>query len=284
MKTPIAFLIALFAFSTAPAFAQEDTAPVSEPAAVQVMFLGAYHFANPGLDVNNIETDNVLVAKRQTELEALGEALATFKPTVVAVEVVGEPPYIDTGYDAFTPEKLGQDPSEHIQIGYRVAYLSGLDKVHAINEQPSGDEPDYFPFDTVAEFAARTGREDAFAELTDMSALVEEFESHQETWTIPALLRLHNTDWVPDEFYWNIIGFGEGEDQPGAELAAYWFMRNAKIFNKLQQVSTPGDRVLVVYGSGHKAWLDELVDKTPGYELVSPLPYLDTAESALSGD
>lgn len=248
---------------------------------VQVMVLGVYHFANPGQDLNNVETDNVLTDKRQAELAALGRALEAFEPTIVAVESTPPPPYVDDGYAGFTPAMLASEANETVQIGYRVAHLAGLETVHGIDEQPSEGEPDYFPYGTVAAFAEREGREEDLAALSDMSELIGQFEAYQETRSIPALLKLHNTGFMPDAFYWDIIGFGEGEDQPGAELAAYWFMRNAKIFNKLQQVTQPGDRVLVVYGSGHKAWLDELVSKTSGYELIDPVPYLDRAIDAL---
>lgn len=271
--------VAIGVAACAQTLATDDPASVPEP--VKVMVLGVYHFDNPGLDVNNIETDNVLSDKRQAELAVLGDALASFEPTVVAIEVVADPPYVAADFEDFTPADLLSKASEDVQIGFRVAHLAGLETVNAINEQPQGDEPDYFPFDRVAAFAERSGRADAFSALSDMSDMVSQFETYQETWSIPALLKLHNSDWVPDEFYWEIIGYGEGEDQPGAELAAYWFMRNAKIFNKLQQVTEPGDRVLVVYGSGHKAWLDELVDRTPGYELVDALPYLDMAVDAI---
>ena len=248
---------------------------------VQVMVLGVYHFSNPGQDLNNVETDNVLTDARQAELSALGRALAAFEPTVVAVESTPPPPYVDSGYAGFTEAMLASESNETVQIGYRVAQLAGLETVHGIDEQPSGDEPDYFPYGAVAAFAEREGRSEDLAALSDMSGLIRQFETYQETRSIPALLKLHNTGFMPDEFYWDIIGFGEGEEQPGAELAAYWFMRNAKIFNKLQQVTQPGDRVLVVYGSGHKAWLDELVSKTSGYKLVDPVPYLDRAMDAL---
>ncbi|MEM8713709.1 MAG: DUF5694 domain-containing protein, partial [Planctomycetota bacterium] len=71
--------------------------------------------------------------------------------------------------------------------------------------------------------------------------------------------------------------FDEGEAQPAAELQAYWFMRNAKIFSKLDDVVEPGDRVLVVFGAGHKFWLEHLVRRTPGYRLTKPDEYLRRA-------
>lgn len=62
-----------------------------------------------------------------------------------------------------------------------------------------------------------------------------------------------------------------------AELIAYYYMRNAKIFSKLIDVTEPGDRVVVVYGAGHKHWLEHFIRNMPGFELVDPIPYLQRA-------
>lgn len=246
----------------------EETEPV------RVLILGTYHFANPGRDLNNMEADNVLSGKRQAELEALASSLAAFRPTAIAVEREAEPPYDDPGFAAFDDAMLAEKANETVQIGYRLAAVAGVSRVYAIDEQPAGGEPDYFPYGEVMEFAESTGRAADLAAISDYSAVMGDFEAMQETASIPQLLAFMNGDRFSDSFYWSIIEFGEGEDQPGAELAAYWFMRNAKIFNKLTQIAEPGDRVVVIYGAGHNAWLRELVEKTPGYELEPVLPYL----------
>lgn len=49
--------------------AQDDSAPI------EVMIFGTYHFANPDLDVANIEADDVRVPRRQAEIAALVESL-----------------------------------------------------------------------------------------------------------------------------------------------------------------------------------------------------------------
>ena len=53
------------------------------------------------------------------------------------------------------------------------------------------------------------------------------------------------------DLYYSMLKIGDGEDQPGADLNAMWYLRNAKIFAKLVNVGRPGDRVLVVYGAEH---------------------------------
>jgi hypothetical protein len=71
-----------------------------------------------------------------------------------------------------------------------------------------------------------------------------------------------------------MIGFGSGDNQAGAELNARWYARNAQIFARLVQVARPGDRIVVVYGSGHAYWLRHFVETTPGFELVEPTAWL----------
>lgn len=61
--------LVLWAVGTTAAFAQEGPAervPICEGA--EVLVLGVYHMANPGRDVANLEADDVLSTRRQTEI------------------------------------------------------------------------------------------------------------------------------------------------------------------------------------------------------------------------
>ena len=272
--------LGLLCGSVGTANAQGEMAAEAPPEPIRVMVLGAYHFGNPGLDINNIDADDVATPPRQAELEALSDALLEFRPTVVAHEGRSEAPYLDGDFAEFTPEDFRTDRNEIVQIAYRIAHDAGIERVYAIDEQPSEGEPDYFPYGYVKTFAERTGAEDDLQTVSDMSAFLAAFESAQSTETIPELLLRMNGDAFTDSFYWEMLKFGQGEDQPGPELAAYWFMRNAKIFNKLHQSVEPGDHVLVVYGAGHNHWLRDMVEKTPGYELEPVAPYLRRAAEA----
>ncbi len=67
---------------------------------------------------------------------------------------------------------------------------------------------------------------------------------------------------------------GERATQPGADLNGGWYLRNAKIFAKLTQVTKPGDKVVVLFGAGHSYWLRHFVQNTPGFSLVEPADLL----------
>lgn len=285
MRTALLLLhfILLAACQTLPAKPLEA---VKDPEAVQILVLGTYHFGNPGADLNNAESADVRTTDRQAELEALTDALAKFDPNVVAIEANGTPPYIDASYSDFRAapdEALRADPSETVQIGYRLAHKMGIKRVFAVDEQPSDGEPDYFPYSAVSELAEANGTSEELGKTSDASTLINAFETAQETRTIPELLMMWNGgNEALESFYWDVITFGDGETQPGAELAGYWFMRNTKIFNKITQVTEPGDRVVVIFGAGHAYWLSEIADKMNGYELEPVLPYLEQAQTALS--
>lgn len=246
-----------------------------------IMILGTYHFGNPGLDLNNMEADDVLSERRQVELEVLSETLAMYNPTVIVIEGTASPPYDDPSWKTYKDLDLKKHRSEVVQIGYRLASHLGLNMVYAVDEQPMSNEPDYFPYNKVATLAKKQGRMKELERISNSSVFLQKMEKMQAKSSIPELLAWVNGDQFPDDLYWNIIRFGEGEVQPGAELAGLWFMRNAKIFNKIDQVSRLGDRILVIFGAGHGHWLREIAKKSDGYMLVPVLPYLHTAADHL---
>lgn len=251
---------------------------LAEPAPVQVMVLGTWHMDNPGQDLHNVAADDVLTARRQDELARAIGALAAFRPTVVAVErVTTAPAYEDARYPSFTAEQLGIDRDERVQVGYRLAHVAGLEKVYGIDEQPTNGEPDYFPFEKLQASVSARGQEAALGELMAYAGrMVQGFEQRQASRTMAELLLDANDprSLADPSMYYAMLALDEGEDQPASELLGYWYMRNAKIFAKLRDVVRPGDRVVVVFGAGHKHWLEQLVRNTPGFELVEVASYL----------
>jgi hypothetical protein len=245
---------------------------------VQVMVLGTYHMDNPGQDLVNVRAADVLTSQRQAELAAVAEALAKFRPTVVAVErVTTAPGYVDEKYARFKDADLAAQRDERVQIGYRVARAAGLGTVHGIDEQPSAGEPDYFPFDKVQASVHARGQGAALASLLEQAGrMVAAFGATQEKSTVAELLRAANDGHglADPSFYYSLLGLDAGEDQPGAELLGYWYMRNAKIVAKLCDVVRPGDRVLVLFGAGHKHWIEQIARGTPGMQVVDAAQYL----------
>lgn len=275
----------MFAMACAPAAAQT---PVDEPPSIEVMVVGTYHFGNPGQDLYNVAADDVTSPLRQAELERISAALAEFAPTKIMVERQAQTAdLIDPGYRDFSPSKLAGERNERVQIGYRLAHRLGLDRVYAIDEQPSPGEPDYFPFGRLSAFAKENGLEARLGLLMAAGAeVVRRTKEIQARGSIADMLMFHNDPGSATagiDPYYGLLAIGGVDEQPGADLNAMWYLRNAKIFAKLMKAARPGDRVLVVYGSGHGYWLRHFADHTPGYRNVDPMPYLKRAAAPTLG-
>lgn len=252
----------------------------AEPEPIRVMIVGAIHFGNPGQDLNNMRTDSVTTPAKQAELAAVADALAAFQPTMVAVERVSDD-LIDPVFPTLGAADLLTNADERVQLGYRLAWRAGLDRVYAIDEQPSEGERDYFPFGAVQTWAQANGRMGEIGQANArVGGWIAELEGHQRTESMGRLLVRINDPQQPLNLtghglmYYGMLRMGDVADQPGAELNAAWYERNAKIFAKLLRVAQPGDRVVVVYGLGHAYWLRHFVQTMPGFELVEPNDYL----------
>lgn len=272
-------LIAILAALATPAVALARTPPQAEP--IRVMLVGTFHFDNPGQDLNNVHVDPVTTPGKQAELAAVAEGLRRFHPTAIAVERIASDAttLLDQRYPEFTPAVLLAKGDERVQIAYRLANLERLDRVYGIDEQPGEGERDYFPFDKVMAWITAHHREADWAALNaPVAAYTADLSARQRTETLGALLADNNRRDHPIhgnmDLYYGLLRFGDAVDQPGAELNAGWYERNAKIFAKLMTVAHPGDRIVVVYGAGHAYWLRHFIENTPGFELVDPVPYL----------
>lgn len=279
----VASALAVACFAPAAASAQSAQATTA-PEPIQVMIVGSSHFDNPGLDLNNVVVDPVTTPAKQSELAAVAEGLRRFHPTAVALERVAEDKttLLDQVYPSFQPSMLLTNADERYQIAYRLANLEGLSRVYAIDERPEEGGRDYFPFDKVQAWFTARHREAEFETLNaPAAAYAADLSERQKHETLGQLLA---EDSSPDHpiggnmaLYYGLLKFGDGAEQPGAELNAAWYERNAKIFTKLMTVARPGDRIVVVFGAGHAYWLRHFVQNTPGFQLVEAVPYLDSA-------
>ena len=63
--------------------------------------------------------------------------------------------------------------------------------------------------------------------------------------------------------------FKNGNYDGGDALATYWYDRNLRIFRNIQRVATsPKDRVLVLFGAGHVAILDQLFKSSADFNYI----------------
>ncbi len=120
----------------------------------RLLILGVFHMANPGRDMFNLQVDDVLAPKRQKELSELAELLKKFQPTKIAFESPAGSEKIRKQYEEYLAGNYPLTRSESDQIGFRLGKELGHKQVYGIDIQ--GD----FPFDPIAQFAKKNGKEE----------------------------------------------------------------------------------------------------------------------------
>ncbi|MFZ0561574.1 MAG: DUF5694 domain-containing protein [Terriglobales bacterium] len=220
----------------------------------EILVLGTYHMANPGHDIYNMQADDVLSPKRQQEITELIEMLKKFRPTKIAIETDFGSKRVEQEYSDYLAGKYTLSRNETNQIGYRLAKELGHRAVYPVDEE--GD----FPWQRVVNYAKANGRNDKLDAISaGWGTMVKEQGEFLQSHTVLETLEYMNSDARAARdmaSYLAIVPFGDPDDYAGPDLLAAWYQRNIRIYNNIVKlIDSPNDRILVIYGAGHLAWL-----------------------------
>jgi hypothetical protein len=270
MLTCLAAILAA-AMLTASASGQDGDAPAPAPADTQVMVLGTIHFDGGGGDYVNPEVDDFLSAPRQAEIAGILDRLEAFQPDRIIVELEPEHEgWINERYRAWRAGEAELTVNERDQIGLRLAARLGHDQVWAVDYQ---NGMDFEAMLGAAQAAGQTRLLDAFQQTIGE---VETFFARNADGSVRDRLIDANSPEAMDfhRMYLWLAQAGTVDDPVGAHQMTAWWGRNMVIFARIAQIAQPGERILVVYGAGHKYLLDQYFDEAPGFAVIDPLDYL----------
>jgi len=247
------------------------------PGEIEVMLLGTYHFANPGADAVKMDVVDVLEPSRQAELEDLVARVARWEPDQIAVEWTLS--FTDTTRARFGRYVAGTLPpsrNEVVQIGFRLAKRLGHATVWPIDYQMG------FGNDSIGALYARRPelKRAADSVLARLQARADSAAPVQQRQSILEHLREANSDDAlhggnSEGMFGALLPAGEGDNYGGPQVLAKWYERNVRMVHNLFRSLRPGTRrVLLLVGSGHVPPIRNVLDESPQFCPVSPLPYL----------
>ncbi len=256
MKRFLSIAILVFALSSIQA--QQKT---------KVMVLGTYHMGNPGLDAFNMQADDVMVPKRQKEIEDFVALLASYKPTKICLEFgLERQQKLDELYSAYSTGKAELRKNETDQIGLRLAKRLGHRNVYAIDVSAP------FDMDTVVKVAQKYQFTAFLNMLEKMPSFMEDENKKLHESTITQFFQYINSDsynLMSHGFYLDMAVIGKDNNYAGADLVSDWYKRNLRIYRNLMALNLkPEDRVLIIYGAGHSKILQNLVEDSSTLQLV----------------
>lgn len=266
MPIPRAAAALALVFTATPAVAQSPAVPRA-----QVMVLGTYHMDNPGRDYANPTVDDVLAPRRQAEIEAVVRALAEFRPTRIAIEATpGRDSLHNARYHAYRAGSYRLGRNEIDQIGYRLAAMLGHERVYPVDYALDMD------VGGTMQWAARNGQAALAQRMgSTIQAIVAEMNARMVE-SVGGILADANSARADSlhGLYLVMATVGRDSVYRGADEVANWYARNLHIYANIARVAQPGERVLVIMGSGHRPLLRQFVAESPDLELVPAERYL----------
>ncbi len=251
---------------------------VCAPGEVQVMLLGTYHFQGSPSDAVSGAPQDVRTPVRQAELDDLVGRLARWSPEQVMVEWPYDFADSTTARYRRYVETSGTTTSQNevVQVGFRLARRLGHATVYPIDHQlPLGNDS----------LAVLLARKPAFQRRADsvLAALrVTAADDERASAALPIVERLRRANEEPalhagnsGAMFGSFLVTGEGTNRGGPQLLARWYERNFYMAHNLTRVLRPGTRrVIALVGSGHVPPLRNILDESPEFCPVSPLPFL----------
>ena len=130
-----------------------------------------------------------------------------------------------------------------------------------------------FPFDSLMKSAAEAKQ---FTLLDDIKKSIDSvqyyFNESLKKYTIREMLLDQNSPTMVDMqtgWYFNLLVAGKEGNHVGSYLTSEWWRRNMVIYeNMLKRMTGKEERVLVIFGSGHTALLQEMMRFNKNFELI----------------
>lgn len=233
--------------------------PIQKP---HIMILGTYHMGNPGLDIANVKSDDVLVPKRQAEIAEVVQVLKKFRPTKVVIEAPLNDTKAQQQYQDYRTGKFELRRNEIDQFGFRLAKEMGHTKIYPV------DVKGEFPFENVMALGAKMGKQAELDKaMQTMQSEVAKIDHSIQTGTVIDTLRMLNAKSTVEEsqgLYMKLSQFATSDNYAGPDLLAEWYKRNIRISANINSlIESPNERILVIYGAGHLYWLQRNVLDSP---------------------
>ncbi|MEM9649679.1 MAG: DUF5694 domain-containing protein [Bacteroidota bacterium] len=255
-----------------PTKANQETVPTDDK--VQVLNFATFHMGASS-DANTVEFDEEN-QKNQQDAKAIAELFSAFKPTVICVEV---PPSkndeLNENYRVYlkTPKKAstyyGEVGLVAFEVGRRnnIARLHGIDHKMEYNYNINSELTNLLDSITYNKFQA-----DPLASVQDINPLEEEIP------LVEKLKRINHPRFLDFLITANadvLTHVGTENGFEGADEAAKYYQRNPRIYANLNRIPLDSsDRVFILSGGSHTAFLNGFLKRSLKYEVVDTFEYL----------
>ncbi len=254
------------------------TDPHNRPGAFPLMVLGSYHMEGSTQDAVNLPVGDVRTPAKQRELADLLDRIAAFRPTKILIESPFHRSRALENYAKYLKGEYLLTANEIDQVAFALARRLGHTTVYPVDypmwmdgrvpqeigtpkpkPKPQGEAKAPAPA-PVPEHLQRL--EDLIAKGTVLDTFrhlnSEAYMRADHDWYV----RMLHPDPESTDLY------------EGANLLTNWQKRNLRILANVYRVAEPGDRLLLLIGSGHLTLLRQWAEAAQDLALMDTAAYL----------
>lgn len=255
----IILLLALIAFNITSAQTKKK----------QILLVGTFHYANPGLDVAQLNNFNIMSEKSQKELEIMSNKIKKFGPDKIFVEwEFSKQADLDKFYNKNTDSLFKTNKSEITQLALRIAKKLNHKKLYGMNLYTS------FPYDSLMMAMEKANQKDLMEKnkLTTKNFEKQHNEKIRKS-SLQEMMLYYNTKQSENEniqWYLEVANrAGNTDDFTGPSLVSNWYKRNLYMYSLIQKLTESTDnKIMILVGAGHAALIREFITHDPEFELV----------------
>ncbi len=240
----------------------------------KIFLVGTFHFEYYNADAYKVDKSkqiDILSEQKQNEIKQLVEYISVFKPTKICIEAPERWKTMEK-YRLYKTGKNQLAKDEVQQIVFRLIDKFKLDTVYSVDARTIAEElPETKDstiikpyFDSIFDnynFKANENYTNWLKYDTELSLKISLLDYFKNINSTKSLLRTYGAYLVGD--------FKNGKYNGADALATYWYDRNLRIFRNIQAITTSSkDRILVLFGVGHIAVLDQLLKCSPEYNYI----------------
>ncbi len=233
---------------------------------IHVLNFAATHLTHT-TDANTSFRD-VNDTKVKEDLKKIVTRLVAFKPTIICIEL---PPanndFVNETYQKYMADQTNRlNYSDELNsIGLEVGRLSGVKKIYGIDSQVA------FHYQSAVALAEKNVTDSLF-----VKKMMGKYKMVNNLPLLEQFREINTKDYKMETFdFYNFLATKHSADRyEGADIIAEFYKRNLRMYSNLSDIPlTKGDRVLIVLGATHTAYLDIFIENNPKYQLENVSSY-----------
>nr|WP_298793976.1 DUF5694 domain-containing protein [uncultured Allomuricauda sp.] len=241
---------------------------------IKVLNFATFHMGSTS-DETSVEFDEE-DKKNQQDAKEIAKMISRFQPSVICVEVpLDENDELNTKYHAYlkNPEKASTYYGEVGLVAFEVGRVNNIQNLHGIDHRMSYNYNINEELKNVLDSVTFGNfKSNPFASIPELNvfeeglSLMEKLERMNHPKFLDFLITA-NADIL------TYVGTENGFE--GADEAAKYYQRNLRIYSNLNRLPLKKtDRVFILSGGSHTAFLNGFLKRSLKYEVVNTFDYL----------